>query len=78
MNNPASDNLKPNEKLLPCPNCGGEAHDLSHFDGGHCYNVECMNPDCWVSTKTFLTKEESFKAWNSQNQPKPRRRNRWN
>lgn len=51
-----------NEKLKPCPFCGGEAvvHTL-----GTGYIVECL--ECAVSTACENTKAEAIAAWNRHN-----------
>ena len=58
-----------NNKLLPCPFCGGEAHlEELVIDHEHNYFVECGGAKCSVAPATalFETKEEAIKSWNTR------------
>ena len=57
-------------KLLPCPFCGGEAH-LTEFiglDKKMNYYVECGSVVCGVYPETTLfdTQEEAIEQWNTR------------
>lgn len=59
-----------NEKLKPCPFCGGEAvlenaEQYTTCKGWNSvYGVECQN--CSVQTRGFLTRQEAINSWNTR------------
>ena len=62
--------LKPGQKLLSCPFCGGEAR-LKEFwhPGSEVWFVECSK--CRVNGPLFRTQEDAAKQWNTRYQGKP-------
>lgn len=60
-----------NNKLLPCPFCGGEAeigHYISNTTEKHKYYVGCSEDECCEIDKTFNTEEEAVNAWNRRSE----------
>ena len=54
-----------NEKLKPCPFCGGEALLIEPENNcGRGYSVDCYNGDVW--TKSYDTEQEAVNAWNTR------------
>ena len=56
-----------NEKLLPCPFCGGRAYVCTHADvlfQSFWYSIRCFN--CDVDTYCCETAEESAEKWNKR------------
>lgn len=57
-----------NDKLLPCPFCGGEAKTTFICDGR--YNeIKCKTPKCIMNVDMpafYESKEEAIKKWNSR------------
>ena len=61
-----------NEKLKPCPFCGGEAHLINNNDymtahkPNDIYYVMCLN--CRAKTNFFYTddEQEAINAWNTR------------
>lgn len=54
-----------NEKLKPCPFCGGEASPklAPYIGGGGCgYIVDCN--ECWSKTGYYSQAAEAIDAWN--------------
>lgn len=49
-----------NEKLKPCPFCGGEAITLENMIGN--YRVECYH--CFAHTFYEDSKEKAIEEWN--------------
>lgn len=53
------------EKLKPCPFCGGKARKETWSSGGMMYMICCDNPDC---TKSIYTSSHNLKIaiemWN--------------
>ena len=55
------------EKLLPCPFCGGEAELMRFPKCDRKYVVICENKQCMASVGNYsYTKEEAIKAWNTR------------
>jgi Lar family restriction alleviation protein len=57
----------PDEAMLPCPFCGGEAKHYHRPDTTGWSNtdwVSCSDDDCGVSTAMEETKAEAIAAWN--------------
>ena len=55
------------EKLLPCPFCGGSAYVCTHADvlfQNFWYSIRCF--DCDVDTYCSKTAEESAEKWNKR------------
>ena len=50
------------EKPLPCPFCGGEAHVIDCIDPYPCMYVQCSK--CGVRTKRYNSRSEAVAAWN--------------
>lgn len=50
-----------NKELLPCPFCGGEAD----IEGSEHHYIYCKN--CFADTRTYGSKAEAIKAWNTRN-----------
>jgi Lar family restriction alleviation protein len=50
-----------NEKLKPCPFCGGEAHIFGHTKS---WGVLCTK--CYVSTLNYETEAAAIAAWNGR------------
>jgi Lar family restriction alleviation protein len=61
--------LEHDNRLLPCPFCGGEAI-LAHvefLDNTTWYNPQCFN--CYGGwNENYETKEEAINAWNRRNE----------
>lgn len=53
---PSEYRTKMNDKLLPCPFCGGEADTDNHY-------AKCSNPDCIVGV---FGRSISIEAWNTR------------
>jgi hypothetical protein len=57
-----------NDKLLPCPFCGGEAETTFICDGR--YNqIKCKTPKCIMNVDMpafYKNKEEAIKTWNTR------------
>lgn len=51
------------ERLKPCPFCGGEATIHKSKFG---YGVMCKTPFCCNLTSTHDTKKEAIKTWNTR------------
>lgn len=54
------------EKLTPCPFCGGETHsNLGHLKAGvvH-YWVDCISPDCMYRSAHYTDKNTAIAAHN--------------
>ncbi len=51
-----------NEKLKPCPFCGGKAELDEDYDSGNIFWVFCTR--CGISTDTDYVSKEAIKAWN--------------
>lgn len=55
--------LDAEEKLLPCPFCGGEAEVSEGYSGMPKGTfVQCKN--CWAFVAGFKTKTDAISAWN--------------
>lgn len=56
-------------RLLPCPFCGGEAKVTawSHWDDEYGYVAECDN--CYLDMGEFETEEEAIERWNTRYHP---------
>lgn len=56
------------ERVKPCPFCGGEAEIIkAHFFGGDIYFVECQH--CLARGSGERLKYEAIAAWNRRNYP---------
>lgn len=57
-----------NEKLKPCPFCGGKAHldkDRWGYYQEIYYKVECANLlNCGAETQRYRAKSDAIKVWN--------------
>lgn len=55
------------ERLKPCPFCGGEAV-VDHTYTGTCvvYGIHCYNCKVGYADYPFLTEEEAIAAWNTR------------
>ena len=74
-NNPASDNLKPNEKLLPCPFCGSEDVTIKQTSRTS-MKIQCRS--CAVQLKQSVLKfsldwlqTNMIKTWNTRTNQSP-------
>lgn len=60
--------METNEKLKPCPFCGGEAEIVEdHLFGEDYYAGRCRS--CAATSIFEFTKEEAVAAWNRRNYP---------
>lgn len=53
-----------NEKLKPCPFCGGEAEITKTYAFDYYFYVGCQR--CRVETGYYDTEEEAINAWNTR------------
>lgn len=56
----------PEDKLLPCPFCGGRPKIILH---AACYIISCQDCPGSIIMGPYQTKEEAIKAWNRRVQP---------
>lgn len=56
-----------NDKLLPCPFCGGEAHIISaEFMGTEWYIAQCRDVNCPSNLMETNSLERAIEAWNTR------------
>ena len=61
------DNLSEmNQRLLPCPFCGGDAHLAWYNNGEAQIVVECENPNCLSAVCGSEKAEEAIERWNKR------------
>lgn len=51
-----------NEKLKPCPFCGGTAYVTNDY--GSSSSVKCNNPICGAAVRLWVNPEKAIAAWN--------------
>lgn len=57
--------LPTEERLLPCPFCGGEASMSDDPNHSTAWEVGCYDPDCPAQPNVWqVTKAEAIAAWN--------------
>ena len=54
------------EKLLPCPFCGGRPKIILHAS---CYIISCQDCPGSIIMGPYQTKNEAVKAWNRRAEP---------
>ena len=52
-----------NEKLLPCPFCGGDAYLVTDDETASLYGVQCFRCDAGIPSEKKTVKE-AVEAWN--------------
>ena len=53
-----------NNRLKPCPFCGGEA--CIYAPGPIEHHVACRNPECYAESHGWSTEAEAIEAWNTR------------